>query len=91
MISLRREEILVNAVACPTKLVEYMYWGVVPVVITPNIGDFMNPLIWGMVIGCLVLTAVYFVRRRRAPEEEAVFYLKCPGCKRRLAELFSER
>jgi hypothetical protein len=35
-----RDEILVNLVACPTKLVEYLYWGVLPVVITPRIGDF---------------------------------------------------
>lgn len=35
-----REEILVNKVACPTKLIEYIYWGVVPIVITPKIGDF---------------------------------------------------
>lgn len=35
-----READLVNAVACPTKLVEYLYWGVLPIVITPRIGDF---------------------------------------------------
>lgn len=35
-----READLVNAVACPTKLVEYLYWGVLPIVITPCIGDF---------------------------------------------------
>lgn len=35
-----REPILINAVACPTKLIEYLYWGVLPVVITPKIGDF---------------------------------------------------
>jgi hypothetical protein len=35
-----REPILVNAVACPTKLIEYLYWGVLPIVITPKIGDF---------------------------------------------------
>jgi hypothetical protein len=35
-----RDESLVNRVACPTKLVEYLYWGVLPVVITPRIGDF---------------------------------------------------
>ncbi|GAB3770528.1 hypothetical protein GCM10028796_37640 [Ramlibacter monticola] len=35
-----RDETLVNLVACPTKLVEYLYWGVLPVVITPRIGDF---------------------------------------------------
>jgi len=37
-----RENVLVNRVACPTKLVEYMYWGVIPVVLTPNIGDFVE-------------------------------------------------
>lgn len=35
-----RDAILVNAVACPTKLIEYLYWGVIPIVITPKIGDF---------------------------------------------------
>lgn len=35
-----RDEILLNRVACPTKLVEYLYWGVLPIVITPHIGDF---------------------------------------------------
>jgi hypothetical protein len=35
-----RDEILVNLVACPTKLVEYLYWGVLPIIITPRIGDF---------------------------------------------------
>jgi hypothetical protein len=35
-----RDSNLVNAVACPTKLVEYLHWGVVPIVITPHIGDF---------------------------------------------------
>jgi hypothetical protein len=35
-----RDEVLVNLVACPTKLVEYLYWGVLPIVITPRIGDF---------------------------------------------------
>lgn len=35
-----REPILINAVACPTKLIEYIYWGVLPIVITPRIGDF---------------------------------------------------
>lgn len=35
-----REPIAVNAVACPTKLIEYLFWGVIPIVITPSIGDF---------------------------------------------------
>lgn len=35
-----REDVLVNNVACPTKLVEYLYYGIVPIVLSPNIGDF---------------------------------------------------
>lgn len=35
-----RDDLLVNQVACPTKLVEYLYWGVLPIVVTPRIGDF---------------------------------------------------
>lgn len=35
-----REPLLINQVACPTKLIEYMYWGVLPIMITPKIGDF---------------------------------------------------
>lgn len=37
---LLREENLINSVACPTKLVEYLQWGVIPILITGNIGDF---------------------------------------------------
>ena len=35
-----RDETAVNKVACPTKLVEYLNNGVVPVVLSPHIGDF---------------------------------------------------
>lgn len=35
-----RDDTLVNKVACPTKLMEYMASGVIPVVIQPCIGDF---------------------------------------------------
>lgn len=35
-----RDAMLVNQVACPTKLVEYLYWGVIPIVLTSDIGDF---------------------------------------------------
>jgi hypothetical protein len=35
-----RDPMLLNKVACPTKLVEYLYWGVIPIVLTPEIGDF---------------------------------------------------
>jgi hypothetical protein len=35
-----RDDIIINNVACPTKLLEYLSCGVVPIVIQPNIGDF---------------------------------------------------
>ena len=35
-----RDDIVVNRVACPTKLIEYLSEGVVPIVLSPNIGDF---------------------------------------------------
>lgn len=37
-----REDITVNNVACPTKLVEYLLKGIIPILKTPNIGDFVN-------------------------------------------------
>jgi hypothetical protein len=40
-----RDDVLVNQVACPTKLMEYLYWGVVPIVVTPCIGDFDGELL----------------------------------------------
>ncbi len=35
-----REDSLVNQVACPTKLAEYLWHGVIPIVEQPHIGDF---------------------------------------------------
>ncbi len=35
-----RDNITVNNVACPTKLVEYMYYGIIPIVKTEKLGDF---------------------------------------------------
>lgn len=35
-----REDNIVNTVACPTKLVEYMENGIIPIVLQPEIGDF---------------------------------------------------
>jgi len=35
-----RDDSLVNRVACPTKLVEYMCAGIIPIVEQPLIGDF---------------------------------------------------
>ena len=37
-----REDNVVNRIACPTKLVEYMKTGIIPVVLQPEIGDFNN-------------------------------------------------
>jgi len=37
---LLREDVSVNRAACPTKLVEYLYYGIVPVLSSPYIGDF---------------------------------------------------
>jgi GT2 family glycosyltransferase len=35
-----RDDIVINRVACPTKLTEYMTYGIIPIVIQPHIGDF---------------------------------------------------
>lgn len=35
-----RDDILLNRVAMPTKLVEYINYGIVPIVLSPDIGDF---------------------------------------------------
>jgi hypothetical protein len=35
-----RDDNVVNHVANPTKLVEYLYYGIIPIVLTPNIGDY---------------------------------------------------
>lgn len=39
---LLREDIVVNSVACPTKLVEYLAAGIIPILDSPNIGDFVQ-------------------------------------------------
>lgn len=35
-----RDDVLVNNVACPTKMVEYLHYGIIPIVKSTNIGDF---------------------------------------------------
>lgn len=35
-----RDDMIINRVSCPTKLVEYLHAGIVPVVCSPKIGDF---------------------------------------------------
>lgn len=37
-----RDDIAVNRVACPTKLIEYLSYGVIPIIKSPNIGDFKS-------------------------------------------------
>lgn len=37
-----REDIVVNNVACPTKLIEYLQYDLIPIVDSDNIGDFKN-------------------------------------------------
>ncbi|WP_417884428.1 glycosyltransferase [Vibrio rumoiensis] len=37
-----REDIIVNNVSCPTKLIEYLDYDIIPVIDTPKIGDFYN-------------------------------------------------
>lgn len=37
-----RDDIPINNVACPTKLVEYMNYGIIPIVLSDEIGDFKN-------------------------------------------------
>jgi len=37
-----RDDIVVNNVACPTKIIEYIQYGIIPVMDTPNIGDFTD-------------------------------------------------
>lgn len=37
-----RDPVLLNQVACPTKLVEYLHWGVIPIVLTAQVGDFAS-------------------------------------------------
>lgn len=49
-----RDDIVVNRVACPTKLIEYLANGVVPIVDSPRIGDFYD-------IGYRYVTLDHFV------------------------------
>lgn len=37
-----RDDDIVNNVACPTKLIEYLYYGLIPIVLSPNIGDYVK-------------------------------------------------
>jgi hypothetical protein len=39
---LLRDDNIVNRVAAPTKLIEYLSCGIIPIVISPNIGDYLS-------------------------------------------------
>jgi len=56
-----REDKIVNQVSCPTKLVEYLATGVIPILDSPNIGDF---LLQGM-----QYTNLEAVRKNQLPPE----------------------
>jgi len=71
-----REDSIVNRVACPTKLVEYLAYGIVPILNSPNIGDFIE-------LGMHYVTAdmlekrmlpVEKIRREMAEANHRVFY-----------------
>lgn len=37
-----RKDNIVNRVACPTKLIDYLQYGLIPIVLSPHIGDFYD-------------------------------------------------
>jgi hypothetical protein len=39
---LLRDDNIVNQVASPTKMIEYLSFGIIPIVVTPNIGDYLS-------------------------------------------------
>lgn len=58
-----RDDITVNNVACPTKIAEYIKYNIVPVVNTPNIGDFKQ-------MGMKYITLEDFVDGKLMSEDE---------------------
>ena len=54
---------MVNRVACPTKLVEYLAAGILPILNTPNIGDFVRD-------GMAYISLEDFVSEKLPPREE---------------------
>jgi len=62
---LLRENIIVNNVACPTKLFEYIIHGIVPVLNTPYIGDFYE-------LGLKYIAAADLLNNRLPTESERI-------------------
>lgn len=57
-----RDDITVNNVACPTKLVEYLQYGIIPIVKTEKIGDFAT-------MGMEYIKYTDFIKMRHNEEE----------------------
>ena len=62
-----REDITVNNVACPTKLIEYLLMGIVPILNTSNLGDFDT-------YGMYYISINEFVNGKFPDEEERWHY-----------------
>ncbi|NLR99423.1 glycosyltransferase [Rhizobium sp. P38BS-XIX] len=60
-----REDSIVNKVACPTKLVEYLAMGIVPIIDSENIGDFKS-------LGMQYITLPDFLASKLPDEETRV-------------------
>lgn len=69
-----RDDSIVNRVACPTKLIEYMSYGVIPVVIQPLIGDFLD-------YGYKYITLNDFLHDNRIPDKESLVNMRTENYK----------
>ena len=65
-----RDRVLVNQGGCPTKLIEYMYWGVLPIEITPEIGDFDRHTLKGVLLDEFLAGAVPDAQTQTAMRRE---------------------
>lgn len=65
-----REENIVNRVACPTKLIEYLEYGLLPLVLTPHIGDFKR-------LGYRYLKLEDILQNKLPTLEEALVMIQC--------------
>lgn len=70
-----RDDIIVNRVACPTKILDYMKYGIIPIMKSPFIGDFNK-------LGIAYITLKDFVSRN-LPEES----VRIEMCKKNFAIL----
>jgi len=79
---LLREDIIVNNVSCPTKLIEYLAYGVVPVLYSSSIGDFTA-------LGMKYITLDDLESNRLPTEEERLEIVRDNyACLERITKLF---